>query len=194
MVKHTPKDHPDHENCVAAQKEMEEWTTRVNELKRAEEERTAMFQAFSQTENCPASLISSTRRLVFQCDATDGKSSKPLHIYLFSDLIMVAKPIKGGLWFLPTPTAVDGDKLYKFVRWLDLRDVSVSDDTVTKSNRQQVRLLLRYTRGTNSLTTFPGTDEKPATASETVTFAFASDEERDRFVAALQSEMKRGKR
>ncbi|KAI9028541.1 Dbl homology domain-containing protein [Hyaloraphidium curvatum] len=198
MVKSTPKTHPDYASVLAAQKDMEEWTNRVNELKRLEEERTAMFQAFSQTENCPASLINFNRRLVFQADATDGKTGKPLHVFLFSDLIMVAKPIqKGGIWFLAAAgPAAEGDKLYKFVRWLDFRDFAVADDTLTKSNRAQIRLLLRYRRADNpmSVTTFPGAEEKPAQANETLAYTFGTDEERDKFVAALQSEMKRGKK
>jgi len=173
---------------------MEEWTNRVNELKRLEEERTAMFQAYSQTDKCPPNLINANRRLVFQCDASDSKTSKPVHVFLLSDLIMIAKPIQRG-WFTTTP-AGDGDKLYKFVRWLDFRDLIVMDDTMTKSTRTHVRLQLKYNRSAafGSITTFPGTDEKPSSASEIVGFTFEKDEERDRFVAALQSEMKRGKK
>lgn len=195
MVKNTPQTHPDYQSVKDAQKEMEEWTNRVNELKRLEEERTAMFQAYSQTENCPANLINFNRRLVFQCDATDAKTSKPWRLFLFSDLIMVAKPIqKGGMWFFPSTPAVEGDKLYKYVRWLDFRDITVADDTLTKNNRTQVRIFLKFSRSANTVTTFAGTDDRPASANETITFSFGSDDERDRFLAALQSEIKRGKK
>lgn len=123
MKKHTPNDHPDYANIVAALDEMRQLANTVNEVKRREEEMTRMFHVVRSVEDCPPTIISAQRRILFEVDSNDvtkeyshlalspvtisGISVVPtmpalnlaaetsvsvVRIFLFSDLIMFAKP------------------------------------------------------------------------------------------------------
>jgi hypothetical protein len=103
---------------------------------------------------------------------------------------MITKPLqKNYNWaaivgFGNRPTVTEGDEfLYKFVRWIDLRDLKVIE-----ADKGMVKL--KYKKGDGTLTTFEDGKE----TVETLTFTFpGADAEKDRvkFVMVFESEKKR---
>jgi hypothetical protein len=189
LLKYTTENHRHRSALISANREMDALAAFVNDIKAAEEARTQMFDAYETTSGCPATLISAKRRLVASVDVLDAKS-KSLHVFLFNDLIMITKPLqKNYNWaaivgFGNRPTVTEGDEfLYKFVRWIDLRDLKVIE-----ADKGMVKL--KYKKGDGTLTTFEDGKE----TVETLTFTFpGADAEKDRvkFVMVFESEKKR---
>jgi len=112
--------------------------TKVNDVKRREEETTSMFTAFEQTENCPPTIITHKRRLLYQVDVIDAlnKNHRQMHIFLFSDLLMLTKVTKNGTTTAnimslshPLVRALKNrsKQTYKYVRCIDYRDLTVEE-------------------------------------------------------------------
>jgi hypothetical protein len=120
----TGPDHPDKESLNIAWTAMTNLAKGVNDKKRNEEERTGLFDAFEQTKNCPATLINSRRRMILATDVVEVKSSKSFHLFLCSDLLMITTNIKSTSRF---GIARGDDKLYKFVKHLELRDLVIEE-------------------------------------------------------------------
>ncbi|KAJ3199610.1 hypothetical protein HDU67_002675 [Dinochytrium kinnereticum] len=78
----------------------------------------SMFQAFDVTLNCPPTLLNSNRRCLISIDAFD-RSNKPIHVFLCTDLVMVVT--------LQTKVFGKSQHKYKFLRWLDLLEMSVEE-------------------------------------------------------------------
>ena len=162
---------------------MHEMAASVNESKQHEEETTAMFTAFEMTKNCPPILISARRRLIMQVDVQETRViHKTVHFSLFSDLLMIAT-----LTSRRRPVHEDSYPLYKFYRWLDLRDILVTDE----GDGIRVRLIAtdqqNYVSGPKRLTT--GSNGEPE-----YHFKFVSwDAKKDKkpFLLALEGGLKR---
>ena len=116
LLKHTRKSDPGHPDCEPLERalaKIKEVMTHLNEEKRRTEGQIHIFDVYSEIENCPASVVSSHRRLVtntfsrvqlflfsFVCradaievaaeDALCGKGYE-LTMFLFTDIIVVAK-------------------------------------------------------------------------------------------------------
>ncbi|KAJ3222669.1 Protein T2 [Clydaea vesicula] len=126
LEKHTPDDHPDKRDLSEAWASMTSLAKLVNDKKRSEEERTGLFEAFEQTKNCPATLISAKRRMIFSVDVLDIKSSKSFHLFLCSDLLLITSNIN-----VSRITGLIGkgneDKLYKYVSQPSLLNIHIED-------------------------------------------------------------------
>ncbi|KAI9099887.1 Dbl homology domain-containing protein [Phlyctochytrium arcticum] len=120
LKKRTDEDHPDQKDLQSAWEAMSALAASVNEKKRKEEEATGLFEAFEQTKNCPPTLIKHTRKLVLNVDVVDQRTSKNMHLFLCSDLLMVTHPHQKGVLPFGREKA---EHLYKFVRWLDLLEI-----------------------------------------------------------------------
>ncbi|KAI8998072.1 Dbl homology domain-containing protein [Gaertneriomyces semiglobifer] len=122
----TEESHPDFEDLHSAHEAMSALASAVNEKKRKEEEATGLFEAFEQTKNCPPTLIKHTRKLILNVDAVEtllnGKQ-KQIHLFLCSDLLMVTS-VSGGR-VLPFGRDKEQQRGFKFIRWLDLMEISV---------------------------------------------------------------------
>ncbi|ORX76088.1 hypothetical protein BCR32DRAFT_296476 [Anaeromyces robustus] len=151
LIKYIDKDHPDYNDLNLALKEMTLLATKVNDVKRREEETTSMFTAFEQTENCPPTIITHKRRLIYQIDVLDIlKNRRPMHIFLFSDLFMLTKTNKNAT----TATALishplarvlrsHSKQIYRYVRCIDYRDIIIEEDEQYQ-RKNIVRLILNY--------------------------------------------------
>jgi len=112
--------------------------TKVNEVKRREEETTSMFTAFEQTENCPPTIITHKRRLIYQVDVLDviSKNRRQMHIFLFSDLFMLTKTTRNAnntttnIISHPLVRALrsHSKQIYRYIRCIDYRDISIEED------------------------------------------------------------------
>ncbi|KAJ3079301.1 Protein T2 [Quaeritorhiza haematococci] len=125
LLKYTSEDHPDYEDLKKAWEAMNELADEVNEKKRREEESTGLFEAFEKTKDCPATLINAKRRMILSSDAIDVRAGKPCHLFLCSDLLMVCGIVTRGLF-----NTKKEDRPFKFVKWLDLLDITVEDLSV----------------------------------------------------------------
>ncbi|KAI8908918.1 Dbl homology domain-containing protein [Gorgonomyces haynaldii] len=116
--------HPDHQDLKLAFETVKTLAEHVNDKKRQEEERTGLFQAYSQTKNCPARLVSAKRRWIVNVPCTESRG-KSLLVMVFSDLIMLAVPITKSILF----GRGDDQYQYKFVHLYKLEikiDLSLS--------------------------------------------------------------------
>jgi len=110
--------------------------TKVNDVKRREEETTSMFTAFEQTENCPPTIITHKRRLIYQVDVLDvlSKNRRPMHLFLFSDLFMLTKTKNAmtatNIISHPLVRALrsHSKQIYRYVRCIDYRDIVIEED------------------------------------------------------------------
>ncbi|OUM70624.1 hypothetical protein PIROE2DRAFT_1151 [Piromyces sp. E2] len=138
LIKFIDQSHPDYEDLNLALKEMTLLATKVNEVKRREEETTSMFTAFEQTENCPPTIITHKRRLIHQIDVLDvlSKSRRQMHIFLFSDLFMLTKTTRNAnntttnIISHPLVRALrsHSKQMYRYIRCIDYRDISIEED------------------------------------------------------------------
>ncbi|KAI8930256.1 Dbl homology domain-containing protein [Entophlyctis helioformis] len=122
LLKCTPAEHPDHEDLEQAWEAMNQLAAMVNEKKRREEEATGLFDAFESTKHCPPTLISHQRRLIMRVEATDKSSKRDIQLVLCSDLLMVTIPARSGVF-----SRSGTDYAYRFVRWLDILELDVTD-------------------------------------------------------------------
>lgn len=123
----TEESHPDKEHLKVAWTAMTNLAKVVNDKKRNEEERTGLFDAFEQTKNCPATLINSKRRMILSSDVIETKSSKSFHLFLCSDLLMITSNIKSSGMFGIISGGRSDDKLFKFVKNLELRGLHIEE-------------------------------------------------------------------
>lgn len=112
FLKYTPNTHGDYEQLKMALDSMQSLAAMVNDVKREEEETTAMFAAFEMTKDCPPTLISAKRRLLLSVDVVEVLLYKrPLRLFWFSDLLMMATCINDNFSDLTFDSSgsVDGD-------------------------------------------------------------------------------------
>ncbi|ORX54191.1 hypothetical protein BCR36DRAFT_322483 [Piromyces finnis] len=154
LIKFIDQTHPDYEDLSLALKEMTLLATKVNEVKRREEETTSMFTAFEQTENCPPTIITHKRRLIYQIDVLDvlNKNHRPMHIFLFSDLFMLTKNTRNvnntttnNIISHPLIRALrsHSKQIYRYIRCIDYRDISIEEDDQYRQ-KNIVRLILNF--------------------------------------------------
>jgi len=131
LLKHTKPEHKDHAALSTALLEMNSLAAEVNDKKRKEEESTGLFEAYEQTKNCPPTLINAKRRLVMQVDVICMKTGKSLHLFICSDLLMITQNTRGGWKFGAFGVGVEGattkTHAFKYIRWLDLRELKVEE-------------------------------------------------------------------
>lgn len=125
LLKNTDFTHVDYANLNLACDSVKELADIVNQKKRDQEERSSLFDAYTETKNCPPNLVSSRRRYLMDvsCVQVDIKKQKrDVHLTLFSDLLMVSAPVK-------TMFKHSG---FKFLAWIDLLEIriDVSNETV----------------------------------------------------------------
>jgi hypothetical protein len=129
LAKRTPEYHPDFSNISAAWEAMGSLATTVNEKMATANMQTALFAAYETTSGCPVNLISSKRRCVFDIDAIEKTSNRPVHIFLCSDLLMIAHHLKEKSVFsnFGKSSGENQTQQYKFLRWIDLMEISLEE-------------------------------------------------------------------
>lgn len=96
ILKHTPKSNPDHKELEKALNAIKDVNNYINEDKRKTEGYTALLNIINDIDNCPASLLSSNRRYISECEVTEltkclGGRDDRLMIFLFTDYIEICK-------------------------------------------------------------------------------------------------------
>jgi hypothetical protein len=107
--------------------EMERMAATVNDKKREQEETTGLFEASYEIKNCPPILVTNVRRVIQAVTAFCGKSN--VKLYLCSDLLMIVIPNVKTFDIISSKT----DKPYKFIRWVDLLDITVENCDLEKT-------------------------------------------------------------
>jgi hypothetical protein len=123
LLKNTSADHPDHSFLTQAYEAVKTLADHVNEKKRQEEERTGLYEAFSETKNCPTRLVSAKRRWLINIPCIEAKTKRDIQLMIFSDLIMLALPMQKSM-FAKTAEQFQ----YRFVRWMDLLEMEVIEE------------------------------------------------------------------
>lgn len=121
LLKTTDTQHPDHQMLSDAHKAVKTLADHINKKKREEDEQNGLFDAYSQTKNCPAKLITAKRRWIVNVPCTDLRSKRELHLMLFSDLLMLAVPITKSMFVLKNI----GEHKFTFLRWIDLLELQI---------------------------------------------------------------------
>ncbi|KAJ3042736.1 Protein T2 [Rhizophlyctis rosea] len=188
LLKQTSAEHPDREDLNTAFEAMKELAAQVNEKKRKEEETRGLFEAFESTKNCPATLISSKRKLVMNVDVVEYRTNKPWHLFLSSDLLMITQPIsKGGIFKEKV-----SEHAYKFVRWLDLFEMDVEHlGVINEAQKDVLRITIDPSKRLAESNTVP-----PDVPGNTITFKFDGPEatkNRTMFFLTLESEIKKNR-
>ncbi|KAJ3343937.1 hypothetical protein HDU93_005220 [Gonapodya sp. JEL0774] len=203
IIKNSDDSHPDMENLKKAREVMLSFANKVNERKKQAEETAGLFRAHEATEGCPPTIISSHRRLVTEAEVIDQGTKKDLHLFLFSDMLMIARVRKAGtttimgISFTKDEGKDKGDeKPYKFVRFLDFRDITL--EPREKGPATVLRIILNFKKGERTETTFE-TGVVPAAETKLFTFVFPGAKEdgekgRNQFHMAVENEMKRALR
>ncbi|KAI8823069.1 rho guanine nucleotide exchange factor [Fimicolochytrium jonesii] len=191
LRKRTDEDHPDYQDLQTAWEAMNELASSVNEKKRKEEEATGLFEAFEQTKNCPPTLIRHTRKLVHNVDVVyQHRTSKVIHLFLCSDLLMVTHPIA------KTVLGFSRDKAeysYKFIRWLDLLEI---DAEYLGSQGEAYKHTIKITYDANRRDPKDSNTQPVEQASFSMVVQFEGMEatkNRKDFLMALESEIKKNK-
>lgn len=109
--------------------EMERMAAMVDDKKREQEEMTGLFEASYEIKNCPPILVSNKRRVIQTVTAACAKSNRLVKLYLCTDLLMIATQ-NGKTFDIISSKA---DKPYKFVRWLDLLDITIESCDLDKT-------------------------------------------------------------
>ncbi|KAJ1975166.1 hypothetical protein H4R34_004439 [Dimargaris verticillata] len=128
LLKNTPVNDPDHDLVQRA-------LDRVHEIGQLAENQVAdilteLHTIHGHVAECPASLISASRRLLVSIDATELDFStstilKHVTLYLFTDRIMIVE----------RPPHITGSqstskkKVYKFLTWIDICSIEVFEAT-----------------------------------------------------------------
>ncbi|KAJ1987472.1 hypothetical protein H4R33_002838 [Dimargaris cristalligena] len=128
LLKNTPVGHPDHSEIQRA-------LDRVHEIGQLADNQitdalTELHTIHGHIAECPASLISASRRLLISIDATELDFStstilKHVTLYLFTDRIMIVE----------RPPHITGSqstskkKVYKFLTWMDICSMEVLETT-----------------------------------------------------------------
>ncbi|KXS18123.1 Dbl homology domain-containing protein [Gonapodya prolifera JEL478] len=201
IIKHSPEEHPDLENLRKARELMLSFANKVNERKKQAEETAGLFRAHEATDGCPPTIISSHRRLVTEAEVVDQGSKKELHLFLFSDMLMIARLRKAGTTTImgisftrdEERDTADG-KPYKFVRFLDFRDIAL--EVREKCPVNVLRINLNFRKGDHRTETTFETGVTPEKESKIFNFIFAGDKQeaeksRNQFHMAVENEMKR---
>ncbi|KAJ3120935.1 Protein T2 [Nowakowskiella sp. JEL0407] len=126
LQKCTPLDHPDRHDLDLAFDAMKDLANQVNQRKKQEEEKTGLFEAFNSTSNCPIQLINARRRMVVQYDVVEIREKKPYRIAVCSDLIMITQSVR-GVKIKKDKEEAGNVKPFRFICWMDLREVTVED-------------------------------------------------------------------
>ena len=96
ILKHTPKSNPDHKELEDALNAIKDVNNYINEDKRKTERYTALLNIINDIDKCPASLLSSNRRYISECEVSElskclsGRDDR-LMIFLFTDYIEICK-------------------------------------------------------------------------------------------------------
>ncbi|KAJ3128978.1 Protein T2, partial [Irineochytrium annulatum] len=172
LDKKTADNHPDSANIKNALEAMSSLATTVNDKMAEMVMLISLFKAHDVTLNCPPTLLTSRRRCIISIDAMD-RSNRHLHLFLCSDLIMV----------VTVQRKVFGAQQhqYKFLRWLDLLEVTLEDlgndwarITLSEENRRATSLT---TPGFSNLFEFKIDGQEPGSR-------------RMDFIRSLQSELR----
>ncbi|KAJ3165820.1 Protein T2 [Irineochytrium annulatum] len=172
LDKKTADNHPDSANIKNALEAMSSLATTVNDKMAEMVMLISLFKAHDVTLNCPPTLLTSRRRCIISIDAMD-RSNRHLHLFLCSDLIMV----------VTVQRKVFGAQQhqYKFLRWLDLLEVTLEDlgndwarITLSDENRRATSLT---TPGFSNLFEFKIDGQEPGSR-------------RMDFIRSLQSELR----
>lgn len=101
LIKNTPEKSSDHVNLKLAHEKLDNVLTNINEDKRKVEGQLAMFDIVNDIEDCPATLLSSTRsfickadvKLLIKDDEGNITTFKPytMIIFLFNDALEVCE-------------------------------------------------------------------------------------------------------
>jgi hypothetical protein len=102
LKKHTPADHPDYVNILSGLDDMRKLANTVNEVKRKEEEMTRMFYVIRTIEDCPPTIISAQRRVLFETDGVDVTRDN-VHL-----AVQALRSNSGGVAIVPSPSANTG--------------------------------------------------------------------------------------
>eukprot|EP00842_Homolaphlyctis_polyrhiza_P001602 jgi/Hompol1/2442/HPOL_002915-RA len=124
LLKSTPEGHVDRADLEQAWEAMNTLAAMVNEKKRKEEEATGLFDAYEATKHCPPILITHRRRLIMRVDAVEKSSKRDVHLVLCNDLLMLVVPTRS---LVKAFTRSGAEQPFRFVRWLDLLDLEVSE-------------------------------------------------------------------
>jgi hypothetical protein len=131
LLKVTAISHPDHELLESAYLSVKSIADHVNDMKRQEEERTGLFEAYRATENCPAQLVCASRRWIFNLPCFETRTKKDILLMLFSDLLMIAVPIPKSI--LGKFNGEQQKFKFRFVRMIDLLELEIIDSTDTSN-------------------------------------------------------------
>ncbi|KAK9675227.1 hypothetical protein K7432_016571, partial [Basidiobolus ranarum] len=115
LKKQTKPDHPDYREVERALEFMTALAVRVNEVKQREEERTQLFTVFNAVRDCPPTMISANRRFTLETDVVETRTSRKIHLVLYSDYLMFTTPSKGR--------PLKQTEKWVFIRLIDLRHI-----------------------------------------------------------------------
>ncbi|KAJ3099792.1 Protein T2 [Physocladia obscura] len=206
LYKRTPDDHPDKEFIKEAVDTMSEIANKVDKKLQSIQHIAQLFQAQRETRDCPATLINDKRRCLMEMEAVDPKNSNIKYkLFLCSDLLMVTlvelKAV-GGLFANRTPTVAAGGpggpgsggrRKFKFVRWIDLADIS---DTIDDPTTELLRIRMEQP-GQDSLSTQFMANGQPFTLAvefKMDTLAHGAAQRRGDFIRTLRNEIKMHKK
>lgn len=96
ILKHTPKSNPDHKELEDALNAIKDVNNHINEDKRKTERYTALLNIINDIDKCPASLLSSNRQYISECEVSElskclSVRDDRLMIFLFTDYIEICK-------------------------------------------------------------------------------------------------------
>lgn len=110
LSRHTPKTNPDSDWIAKGLESINQVNQTINEEKKRNDARVAMFDTFHEIEGCPVELLSDHRTLLHKLEVnalTDmyGQKYDPLMLCVFSDHIQVVKR-RSGTQSKNLPTAM----------------------------------------------------------------------------------------
>ncbi|CAL8111532.1 unnamed protein product [Orchesella dallaii] len=110
LARHTPKTNPDSEWISKGLEAINQVNQTINEEKKRNDARVAMFDTFHEIEGCPVELLSDHRTLLHKFEVTAltdmyGQKYDPLMLCVFSDHIQVVKR-RSGTQSKNLPTAI----------------------------------------------------------------------------------------
>ena len=122
----SPEGHPDHDSILAAKAKIDEVVDVVNEGKRTAERQMKIIEIQELMDNIPMDLVTPSRRFVREGDTElrhkiTGKGDQR-HLFLFNDLVLVAKARKEGTRF----------ECLRYFNWADCRFIVISEQGKVK--------------------------------------------------------------
>jgi len=137
ILKHTPKNNPDHKMLNDALATIKEVMKYINEDKRKTEGQKQMFDIFNEIDGCPPHLISSHRSFISKCEAIElsdilSGRGDTLILFLFSDTLEICKK-RSKFNNSKSPTShqkytATGSKPYKHIKLIPLSSMRTLAD------------------------------------------------------------------